>query len=138
LDIFFLSISDLDYKGVWAAPAERFLGLLLPSESISCHSNPSANDPDITLYEAKHFCDLLLSSDPFALEMLFTDKYCYATEVWSELKSFRRDFLTVNAVDRYVFKFQTVDWLAVVIPPSLKVSFLLQKHAGQVQKALRE
>jgi hypothetical protein len=44
----------------------------------------------------------------------------------------------VNAVDRYVFKFQTVDWLAVVIPPSLKVSFLLQKHAGQVQKALRE
>lgn len=38
---------------------------------VCSHPNPDPTAPDITLYEAKHFCKLVLEGDPFMLEVRY-------------------------------------------------------------------
>lgn len=67
-------------------------------------SLPTDPKPDFSFHEAKHYCQLLLKGNPFALETLFAnEKYCYVTEEWKQLYSMRNIFLTQVAVEQHLF-----------------------------------
>ncbi|KAL6058562.1 Nucleotidyltransferase [Balamuthia mandrillaris] len=64
--------SDYDYMGVFLAPSEELLSLNGPPADCLNHL-PGEPEPDITLYEAKRFCQLLLAGNPFMMEIVFAN-----------------------------------------------------------------
>ena len=57
--------SDYDYRGVYCAPLREYAGLSEPKQTIDIA------EPDITLYELKHFCKLAAGANPTILEILW-------------------------------------------------------------------
>lgn len=57
--------SDYDYRGVYVAPMSAYGSLAEPKKTIDI------SDPDITLYELKHFCKLAAAANPSILEVLW-------------------------------------------------------------------
>jgi predicted nucleotidyltransferase len=56
--------SDLDYLGVYLAPTTEILQIDADSHS-TLSNRPGDPKPDITLHEAKNFCQLLLKGTYF-------------------------------------------------------------------------
>jgi predicted nucleotidyltransferase len=57
--------SDYDYRGVYCAPLKAYAGITTPTQTIDIP------EPDITLYELKHFCKLAADANPTILEILW-------------------------------------------------------------------
>ena len=91
-----LPSSDVDFCAVWAAETKDILSLNPPKETVD------GKDPDFQSHEVAKFCRLLLKGNPAILEMLFTDRFCYSTRPWLELKAERRRFLSRRAVSQYL------------------------------------
>lgn len=88
--------SDVDYLGVYVAENNSILGLKKPADTIT------GEKPDYQVHEVGKFCDLLLKGNPGIVEMLFTDRMCWAHEKWTSLKENRKKFLCQRAVKQYL------------------------------------
>ena len=94
-----LPSSDWDYLGVYLAPTKAVLSLHPPPETID---NSEAQKPDYQIHEAGKFCKLLLKGNPGIIEMLFTERMCYESPEWLELKAKRNGYLTRTSVRQYL------------------------------------
>lgn len=90
-----LPTSDFDFIAVYQAPAISFLGLKTPDETV-VHDKP-----DWQAYELGKFVRLLRTGNPGILECLFTEEFMISSPTFDFLRSRRRDFLTVSAVNAY-------------------------------------
>jgi predicted nucleotidyltransferase len=79
--------SDIDYRGVFSWPTEKFFLLASPKESITT-SDP---EPDSTIHELKKFLTLAARGNPDVLELLGVDTFVDVEPEWGprllELKS---------------------------------------------------
>lgn len=91
--------SDEDFLAVYRAPTNQVLSLHPPPETVD---NIEGQKPDFQAHEIRKFCQLLLKGNPGIIEMLFTEKFIFATPEWLELKERRNDFLTQTAVRQYL------------------------------------
>jgi len=64
--------SDEDWRGVYQAPNDHFLGLNPPDRTWE-------QKPDITIWELAHFCRLLLGGNPNIIGLLSAPDDCIAT-----------------------------------------------------------
>lgn len=87
--------SDRDYRGVYVAPTEDFLGV-----PIRTHAKPYENkDLDIVIWELGHFCELALKCNPNMLEILHLDGYLHFDQaLMPELHAKRDCFLSGPAI----------------------------------------
>lgn len=84
--------SDMDMLGVFVAPmraAVKVGGLSQGQQTINRHK------PDVQLYEADKFCQMLLKGNPQVIEALWTERMYYRTRLWDML-TVERDLLTFN------------------------------------------
>ncbi len=106
--------SDTDYLAVYAAPAEKLLGLDPPIDSFDQEYvkkfyaqkfgilKLSESMPDFQVHEIGKFAQLLLKGNPGIIEMLFTDKMVRYHSGWKPLIQNRRLFLCKKAVEQYL------------------------------------
>lgn len=91
--------SDLDYRGIYAAPTHLVLGV----DSPELEKAVEYKNPDTAFYEAKHFCKLAMKSNPSILELLWLDKYNVRTKAGDKLIKIRDAFPTAKLVrDAYL------------------------------------
>ncbi len=88
--------SDLDALGVYQADTDEVLGIDSPKDTICNSSN------DFTIHELSKFCRLLLKGNPGIIEMLFTEKMCFETGEWRELRDNRKRFLSQRVIKQYL------------------------------------
>lgn len=86
--------SDLDYRGVYAAPTQLLLGL----DSPDLEKAIEYKNPDTAYYEALHYCRLAMKSNPSILELLWLDSYNVRTKAGDELVKIRNAFPTAKMV----------------------------------------
>jgi predicted nucleotidyltransferase len=89
--------SDVDRLGVYAVPASAFHGLDLP---IDRAASVVEHEPDRTLHEARKYCQLALSCNPTATELMWLpdDLYDVRTELGDGLIAIRSAFLSASRV----------------------------------------
>ncbi len=86
--------SDVDYRGVYAAPTQLLLGVDAPN----LEQAMEFKNPDTAYYEALHFCRLAMKSNPSILELLWLDVYNVRTKAGDELVAIRDAFPTAKLV----------------------------------------
>jgi predicted nucleotidyltransferase len=86
--------SDTDTLGIYATPTQDLLGLRRPRQTITTTS------PDTTYHEAAKALQLMLSSNPTAMEVLWLEKYDVMTPLGAELVELRSAFLSREGVRR--------------------------------------
>lgn len=91
--------SDWDYSGVYLVPTVEILGLNHYADHVS---RTEGEKPDYAFYEAKRFCELLLTGNPGIVEMIFTYKMCQYTPEWDELRKHSHRFLSKKTVHQYI------------------------------------
>lgn len=91
-----LPTSDTDFFGVYAAPTKSLVGLNLPPETLD------GQKPDWVIHEAGKFARLLLKGNPSIVEALWTDRQCFMSAPWRELRTCRRKFLSGRTVKQYL------------------------------------
>ncbi|MCG8924007.1 DNA polymerase beta superfamily protein [Lentzea sp. CC55] len=84
--------SDVDRRGVFAAPAEAFWRLDKPPTSVE------GPDPEQLSWEVEHFCRLGLRSNPTVLETLVSPLVEVSTPIGEELRGLLPAFLSRHAV----------------------------------------
>ncbi len=84
--------SDIDRLGVFAAPTVVLHGLAAPAESMV------STEPDVTLHEARKFCQLALVSNPTVSELMWLDSYETITALGEELIGIRAAFLSATRI----------------------------------------
>ncbi|EFA85857.1 hypothetical protein PPL_01089 [Heterostelium album PN500] len=87
--------SDQDFIGVREAPIDVVLSLDGPKDTIH-HLKP-----DISIYELRHYCKLLLMGNPKQIEALYTKDMCYISEEWQHLQRIKRKLITLVSIDHY-------------------------------------
>lgn len=91
--------SDVDRLGIFAAPTSAYHGLKLPQEThVGTH-------PDVTIHEARKWCQLAMSCNPTILELVWLpDKFIEVETTWgAELRNIRSCFPTASRVrDAYL------------------------------------
>ncbi len=92
----FVPESDLDALGVYVAETDKILGLDIIKETINGSTN------DFTAHEVGKLCALLLKGNPGVIEMLFTERMCYSTAPWEELRAERKRFLSRRVIGQYL------------------------------------
>ena len=99
-----IATSDCDYKGVFIAPKDYYLGF----KSIEQKDTGWATEPgtgkfpmlddvkDCVVYELRKFLTLVGNNNPNILETLWLDEefYCYISPVGAHLRSYREAFLS--------------------------------------------
>lgn len=88
--------SDVDALGVYVADIDSILGLDDVEDTVTTDGN------NCTLHEVGKFCHLLLKGNPTVVEMLWTDRMCYETAMWLDLKKERKRFLTCRVLEQYL------------------------------------
>lgn len=90
--------SDVDIRGVFVVPSGEYVRLTPPPKQVLDERN------DITYYSLLRFCELLLSANPTALEMLYLPKECVlkTSAIYELLRSRREIFVTQKAVDSHL------------------------------------
>ena len=91
------AMSDEDWRGVFRAPADSFLGLDRVSQTWQ-------QKPDVVAWELGHFCHLLLKGNPNIVGMLSTPDDCvYAeTRPITLLRERRERFITRAMAQAYL------------------------------------
>ncbi len=92
--------SDLDAIGVYIVETNRMLGLDMAENKIEETVVNETND--FTAHEVGKFCRLLLKGNPGIIEMLWTDKMCYVTAPWKDLRAERKRFLSRRVIGQYL------------------------------------
>lgn len=90
--------SDMDTGGVYLAPIDKVLGLGYDyQEQVASERN------DDVFYEFKKFMNLLMKSNPTALESLFIDDefVIYEHPIITELKKHRHEFITKECFNAF-------------------------------------
>lgn len=87
--------SEVDRRGVYAAPGALWWGFDLPPQSIP------GPEVDRTNWELAEFCRLALRADPVALEVLATDRIERCTAIGDELRDLRPAFLSQRVADAF-------------------------------------
>lgn len=90
--------SDIDTGGVYLAPMDKVLGLGYDyQEQVASERN------DDVYYEFKKFMNLLMKSNPTALESLFVDDefVLYEHPIITELKKHRQEFITKECFNAF-------------------------------------
>ncbi|EGG17976.1 hypothetical protein DFA_06642 [Cavenderia fasciculata] len=91
--------SDNDYFGVYELDADQLLSLTLsPHAALIDGHQPE----DFVLYELSKFCELLLKGNPKLVEPLFTERNCYISQKWEQLRSIRHSFISQLVISHYV------------------------------------
>ncbi len=87
--------SDVDVRGVYAAPASSFWSLRKPPQHIE--------GPEVERFswEVERFCELALKANPNLLEVLHSPQVLVCTEVGAELVGLRDAFLSQLAYQTY-------------------------------------
>lgn len=90
--------SDLDWRGVFAHPTERWLGLHDPPVTIV------AAEGDSTWWELRHFAGMLLKGSVNAHELLWLPSGCvrHSSGIWDTLVSHRKEFFSKRLYDGWV------------------------------------
>lgn len=89
--------SDFDYRGVFLAPTNDFLGVSTATEQYV------REEPDITLFEAKKFFQLALQGNPNILEILWLPEYLHVHEVYGQaMLALRHAVLSEQVEKRYL------------------------------------
>ncbi|MBB4674109.1 nucleotidyltransferase domain-containing protein [Crossiella cryophila] len=87
--------SDVDRRGVYAAPTELFWGMVKPPDSVE------GPEPERMSWEAEHFCLLALKANPSVLDLLASDRVEQCTQVGAELRALLPAFLSLRAVKTF-------------------------------------
>lgn len=87
--------SDIDRLGVYAVPTIQLHGLHPPGPRTS---TVVERDPDVTMHEAGKFATLCLKGNPTLVELLWLEKYEYASDLGEELISIREAFLSARGI----------------------------------------
>lgn len=104
--------SDIDYKGVFIAPKDYYLGFKsIEQKDSGWSSEPGTglfpmldNAKDCTIYELRKFLSLVGSNNPNILETLWMEKefYPYISQVGEKLISYRSVFLSQKVRTSFV------------------------------------
>jgi hypothetical protein len=86
--------SDFDWRGVYQAPTEAFLGLTQPKETIEI-------EPDGAYWELGHFARLCLRGNPNIMELLWIDERA-TSPVMEEIRAMRTSFFTTSMIAAYL------------------------------------
>jgi predicted nucleotidyltransferase len=89
--------SDFDFLGVYVAEPLSVLGM---TSNNSPHVLTSKN-PDMQIFEVSRFCELLITTSPVVLQMIFTNRYCYESDVWLQLKKNNLKFISNQTFKAY-------------------------------------
>lgn len=122
--------SDIDYVGVYISSTNAILsmhtaGSAMASAPISTQLDSTG--PDVTLYEVKQFLQFLCNGsrhiqctcfvlrffptcrylsvcagNPFCMEMMFTERYCWMSPEWALLRNWRRDPISKATIAEYI------------------------------------
>lgn len=86
--------SDVDRLGMFATDTSNLLGLRIPKESVV------TNHPDVTLHEARKYCELALKCNPTVMELLWLPDELYEvrTPLGNQLIDIRMSFLSSGYV----------------------------------------
>ncbi|MBC6451103.1 nucleotidyltransferase domain-containing protein [Actinokineospora sp. HBU206404] len=87
--------SDIDRRGVYAAPTESFWRFEKPPSSVD---GPLAEQ---LTWEVEHFCALGLKGNPTVLEVLVSDRVEVCTDIGAELRALLRAFLSERVAVSY-------------------------------------
>ncbi len=99
--------SDYDYRGVFIAPKQYYLGLAkIEQKDSGWTSEPGMFDflngqQDTVIYELKKFIQLLAGANPNILELLWLKQYPIATAVGESLIQYRQLFLSKKVKHTY-------------------------------------
>lgn len=99
--------SDYDYRGVFIAPKQYYLGFdKIEQKEAGWDSEPGIFDflngqQDTVIYELKKFIQLLAGANPNILELLWLKQYPVKTEVGAYLIQHRRMFLSKRVKHTY-------------------------------------
>ena len=99
--------SDLDYRGVFIAPKEYYLGFdKIEQKEKGWDTEPGMFDflngeKDTVIYELKKFIQLLAGANPNILELLWLKQYPVKTEVGKYLCQHRQMFLSKRVKHTY-------------------------------------
>ena len=88
--------SDIDIKGIY---------IQNPLDILSFYYKPQINvDKDTCYYEIRRFLELLLTSNPTMLELLFTPENCilYKTDIWELIQKQRSLFITKECQNSFL------------------------------------
>lgn len=88
--------SDLDIRGAYIAPVEKFLGLETPKPQYD------EQEPDSVIYELGKFTQLAVNANPVALEAMFTEDILYKNDIGEKFLENKNLFLSQNAKARYI------------------------------------
>lgn len=94
--------SDVDFFGVYVADTMEYLSIDPSLPTAPLGNLPNSNDPDIRLYEAKQFVQYLLKGNPFAIEVLFAERFVYKTNAWVELQQLANEVINAKSVQEYL------------------------------------
>ena len=87
--------SDTDVRGVYAAPAAAFFGLVKPPPHVD------GPEPERFSWELERFCELALKANPNLLEVLHSPLVLFCTDLGEELLGLRPAFLSQLAYQTY-------------------------------------
>jgi predicted nucleotidyltransferase len=94
--------SDVDRLGVYAADTSEFHGLHLPIDKRASHVT---HEPDVTMHEARKYCQLALRCNPTILELLWLNRYEHRDVCGQALVSIRDEFLSRKLVRDAYFEY---------------------------------
>jgi predicted nucleotidyltransferase len=113
--------SDVDRLGVYAEPATAFHGLHLPVDKAA---SKVTTNPDMSLHEARKFCQLALRCNPTVSELLWLREHEIREWQGYDLVCLRRSFLSAKLVRDAYFGYATQQ-------------FRLLRDTGQFQSKMR-
>ncbi|MCI0396728.1 MAG: nucleotidyltransferase domain-containing protein [Chloroflexi bacterium] len=94
--------SDYDLRGVHILPAEQVLGLHPPEETIEQSHEREGLQFDIVTHDARKFFLLLLKTNGYVLEQLFSPLIVYTTPEHETLKAIAQNCVTRHHVHHYL------------------------------------
>src|SRR5262245_8194916 len=94
--------SDFDLRGVHVLPLKEVVGLNIGPETIEKSGFRDGLEMDLVTHEAKKFFGLLLKTNGYVLEQLFSPLVVHATSEHAELKEIAKDCITKHHAHHYL------------------------------------
>ncbi|HOI53829.1 MAG TPA: nucleotidyltransferase domain-containing protein [Phycisphaerae bacterium] len=97
--------SDYDLRGAHVLPAEAFLGLDPPEETVEVSHKPAAPgdiELDLVTHDVRKFMRLMLKKNGYVLEQLYSPLVVHTTPEHEELKALGRLCITRHHVHHYL------------------------------------
>lgn len=116
--------SDFDLRGVHVAPAADVLGLAVPRETIEAKTEDDGYEDELVTHDARKYFTLLLKSNGYVLEQIFSPLVIHDSGYLNELRSVAQRCITSNHSLHYK-GFGYKEWTQFVKRPTKHVKRIL-------------